>query len=199
MSDMVLQELVIADEPATWEALGFVVDERDTVEVGGVGIRLAGRGAGEGIVGWAVDGLASDVLPSVAAPAPSPAPDIEHPNGVVAVDHVVAFTGDFDATTAALRSDGLEPRRIREVPGGNVRQAFYVLGTALLELAGPVEGEPEPRFWGLTLVASDLDALAERLGDRLGAVKPAVQDGRRIATLRREAGSSVPLAFMTPR
>jgi hypothetical protein len=196
---MVLQELHIADEPATWEALGFVVDERDTVEIGGVGIRLLGRGAGEGIVAWAVDGLVSDVLPTVPAPAPSPAPAIEHPNGVIAVDHVVAFTGDFDATSAALKADGLEARRVREVPGGNLRQGFYVLETALLELAGPVEGETDPRFWGLTLVASDLDALAERLGDHLGAIKPAVQDGRRIATLRREAGSSVPLAFMTPR
>jgi hypothetical protein len=85
------------------------------------------------------------------------------------------------------------------VHGGKLRQAFYVLETALLELAGPVEGETDPRFWGLTLVAEDLDALAERLGDNLGAVKDAVQPGRRIATLRRDAGSSVPLAFMTPR
>jgi hypothetical protein len=196
---MVLQELAIADEPATWEALGFSVDERDTVEVGGVGIRLLGRGAGEGVVGWAVDGLQSSVLPSVPAPAPSPAPQVEHPNTVVAVDHVVAFTGDMDATMAALKEDGLEPRRIREVHGGKLRQAFYVLETALLELAGPVEGETDPRFWGVTLIASDLDALAEQLGDRLGPIKPAVQPGRRIATLRRDAGSSVPLAFMTPR
>jgi hypothetical protein len=37
------------------------------------------------------------------------------------------------------------------------------------------------------------------LGDKLGEPRPAVQEGRTIATLRRgEAGSSVPLAFMTP-
>lgn len=194
---MVLRGLHVADEPATWAALGFRVGPRDTVEVGGVGIRLLGRGAGEGIMAWAVDDLASSVLPSV--PAPAPAAAVEHPNGVLAVDHVVAFTGDFDATSAALAADGLAPRRVREVPGGNVRQAFYVLGTALLELAGPVKGQSDPRFWGLTLVAADLDALAARLGDRLEEIRPAVQPGRRIATLRREAGSSVPLAFMTPR
>jgi hypothetical protein len=48
-------------------------------------------------------------------------------------------------------------------------------------------------------VVDDLEAAAERLGDRLGRVKDAVQPGRRIATVRREAGLGVPLALMTPR
>ncbi len=64
-------------------------------------------------------------------------------------------------------------------------------------MPGPSDGSV--RFWGLTLVVSDLDAAAARLGSRLGAVKDAVQPGRRIATVRREAGLSVPLALMTPR
>lgn len=182
---MVLAGLRIADEPSTWEALGFTVAD-GRVHAGGVAIELAGRLAGEGILGWSLDD----------APDPSPAP--EHPNGVVAVDHVVAVTGDLDAAMEAYAADGLEARRIREA-GNGLRQAFYVLETALLELAGPVEGEGDPRFWGLTLVASDLDALAARLGPLLGDVKDAVQPGRRIATLRRDAGSSVPLAFITPR
>jgi len=71
------------------------------------------------------------------------------------------------------------------------------VGPCLLELGGPAEGDV--RFWGLTLVVDDLDAAAERLGGRLGRVKEAVQPGRRIATVQREAGLSVPLAFMTPR
>lgn len=192
---MVLEGLVIADDPATWEALGFAVSD-DRLAVGGVTIELAGRSAGKGILGWSVAGLRSGVLPSRPVTV---APDSQHPNGVSAVDHVVSFSGDIDATMAALAADGLEPKRVREVHGGKLRQAFYVLDTALLELAGPVEGETDPRFWGLTLVAADLGALAERLGDILGPVKDAVQPGRRIATLRREAGSSVPLAFMTPR
>jgi hypothetical protein len=191
---MVLDGLAVGDEPATWAALGFAVDG-DVVSVGGVGIRLAGSAAGGGILGWHVSGLASAVLPRVAAVPAGPA---EHPNGVVAVDHVVALTGDLAATMSDLEADGLRPRRVREVPGGPQRQAFYALGTALLELAGPVDGGGV-RFWGLTLVATDIDTLADRLGDRLGAVTGAVQPGRRIATLRREAGVSVPLAFMSPR
>jgi hypothetical protein len=182
---VVLSALRIADEPATWEALGFTI-AGGVAHVGGVAIELAGTGAGEGILGWTL------------AAAPDPGPEAEHPNGAVAVDHVVAVTGDLEAAMAQYAAEGLEVRRVREA-GDGVRQAFYVLGTALLELAGPVDGEAGPRFWGLTLVAADLDALAARLGPLLGPVKEAVQPGRRIATLRRAAGSSIPLAFISPR
>lgn len=190
---MRLTGLRIGDDPGAWEALGFAV-ENATTTVGGVAIELAG--GGDGLTGWAVDGLDTAVLP--AAPSPPPTSD-GHPNGAIAVDHVVAVTGDMEATMGALAADGLEARRVRGVPGGDVRQAFYVLETALLELAGPVEGESAPRFWGLTIAVADIDALAEQLGGRLGAIRSAVQPGRRIATLRRAAGSSVPLAFITRR
>lgn len=190
---MRLTGLRIGDPPELWESLGFAVCD-GVATVGGVALELTGGGGG--ILGWAVDGLAMEVLPGAAARATG---DGEHPNGATAVDHVVALTGDLGAAMEALAAAGLEARRVREVHGGKLRQAFYVLETALLELAGPVEGETDPRFWGLTLVVEDLDALAVRLGDRLGDPRPAVQPGRRIATLRGEAGSSVPLAFMTPR
>ncbi|MFL5845236.1 MAG: VOC family protein [Solirubrobacteraceae bacterium] len=184
MSPAVLAGLRIADEPAVWEALGFTVTDGVAV-VGGVAIELAGRGAGEGILGWTLaDVPHADV--------------VAHPNGVDAVDHVVAVTGDLDAAMAGYAEAGLQPRRVREA-GGGLRQVFYVLGTALLELAGPAEGEGEPRLWGVTFVARDLDALTERLGPLLGEPRDAVQPGRRIATLRREAGASAPLAFISPR
>ena len=194
---MRLQTLALADDPATWSALGFAV-EGDVVAVGGVALRLAGASAGEGILGWSVSGLDGDVLPRTEPVIAGPEA-VEHPNGAQAVDHVVALAGDLDAAIAGLAAGGLAPRRVREVPGGDTRQAFFVLETALLELAGPAPGVDGLRFWGLTLAVTDLDALAARLGERLGPVKPAVQPGRRIATLRASAGSSVPLAFMTPR
>jgi hypothetical protein len=46
---------------------------------------------------------------------------------------------------------------------------------------------------------ADLDAAAERLGDRLGRARDAVQRGRRIATVRPEAGLGPPVALITPR
>lgn len=197
-----LEEVVLADDPETWEALGFTVTDA-TVALGGVVLRLAGRGAGEGMVGWRLRGVETtdlDGLPTEAARGAAPEPPaVEHPNGALALDHVVAFTGDLDRTMAALAAAGLEPRRVRAVPGQELRQAFYVLGPALLELAGPVADRDAAAFWGLVVVVADLDALAELLGDRLGAPRDAVQAGRRIATLRAEAGSSAAVAFMTPR
>ena len=191
---MRLTALRIAGDPAAWAALGFAV-AGGRLRAGGVTIELAGPGAGEGILAWSVDGLAGGPLPAFAAGGEGPE---EHPNGVCAVDHVVALAGDLEAAIGAFEQAGMSPRRIREA-GGGLRQAFYVLDTALLELAGPAEGETGLRFWGLTLVASDLDALAARLGPLLGEPRPAVQPGRRIATLRREAGLGLPVAFMSVR
>ena len=55
------------------------------------------------------------------------------------------------------------------------------------------------RFWGLVVVVRDLGWLASQLGTGgLGEVKPAVQAGRQIATLKRTAGLGQPVAFMTP-
>ena len=49
------------------------------------------------------------------------------------------------------------------------------------------------------IVADDLDATAERLGELLGAPKDAVQTGRRIAGLRgAQVGITIPIAVMSP-
>lgn len=192
-----LDSLFLSDPPEAWSALGFTVVD-GVVPVGGVRIVLGAPG--EGIVGWSLRGVDEgadlDGLVTEVGSGPEPAA-VDHPVGAVAVDHVVALTPDLDRTVAKLRAAGLDYRRTREA-GGGFRQAFFVVGPCLLELGGPAS-EGDVRFWGLTLVVRDLDAAAEFLGDRLGEPKDAVQPGRRIATLRREAGLSVPLALMTPR
>jgi hypothetical protein len=191
-----LDELALGDAPQVWQSLGFTV-VGGVVPIGGVRLKLGAEG--EGIVGWRMRGLdgSRDLGGLGACPSYDPPPGaVEHPIGAVAVDHVVALTPDFDRTVRSLREAGLDFRRERDA-GGGFRQAFFKLGPCLLELGGPAEGEV--RFWGLTLVVDDLDAAAERLGDRLGRIKDAVQPGRRIATLRREAGVGLPMALMTPR
>jgi hypothetical protein len=191
-----LDEIVVADPPDVWEALGFTV-AGGVVALGGVRIRLGARG--RGIVGWSLrdlrEGQDLDGIDTRVSHAP-PAEPTEHAIGVTAVDHVVALTPDLDRTVTRLRAAGLDYRSTREA-GNGFRQAFFVLGPCLLELGGPADGDV--RFWGMTLVVDDLDAAADRLGDRLGRVKDAVQPGRRIATVRPEAGLAVPVALMTPR
>ena len=63
-------------------------------------------------------------------------------------------------------------------------------------LAEPAPGAPAT-FWGLVFVVADLDAAGAVLGDRLGPARDAVQPGRRIATVRREAGLGLPVALIT--
>ena len=192
-----LDEIVIGDAPEAWEALGFTVVD-GVAPVGGVRLRLTGQGGG--IERWSLRGLAAgadlDGLTTSVSEEPPPEP-VEHELAALAVDHVVALTPDFDRTVGKLRGAGLDYRRTRDAGSGR-RQAFFVVGPCLLELGGPADGT-RPWLWGLTLVVEDMDAAAERLGERLGRVKDAVQPGRRIATVRREAGLGVPLALMTPR
>jgi hypothetical protein len=164
-----LEALDVPGDPAAWERLGFTLTE-GAVHLGGVRIR-----PGADAFTW-----------TLGTPG---APPVEHPNGVIDIDHVVLLTGDFDATVERLRAEGLDFRRTRDAGDGR-RQAFFVLGPCLLEVAGPVEGEE--RLWGITLVAPEL----ERFG---GRVKDAVQPGRRITTVPRDAGIAVPLALITPR
>jgi hypothetical protein len=202
-----IAQLVIGDDPVTWEGLGFSVGTDGGCQVGATLIRLAGTSAGEGILGWSLRGAAAseiDGLPSVSPPV-TEAPRTDHPNGALSIDHVVVTTPDLPRTFAALEAAGLELRRVREAGTADrpLNQGFFRLGEVILEVVGPpapVPGDDGPaRFWGMVCVVADLEACAALLRDRLGRIKDAVQPGRRIATVRREAGASVPLALITPR
>jgi hypothetical protein len=197
-----LVALDVAAGPDAWRALGFTIDEGGACAVDGVAIRL-GR-EGRKISGWAVAGVPGGVeldgLPTV--PAPPPADLASHANGTVALDHLVVMSPDPDRTIKALAVHGIEPRRQRHTDqyGPPFTQTFFRLGRPILELIGPaVPAGTEPaRFYGVAFTVDDLDATAALLGARLGRAKDAVQPGRRIATLRREAGAGIPLAFMSP-
>ena len=239
---MTIDELTVADEASAWAELGFAV-EGDTCAVGGVRIRLAGREAGKGLIGWSLRGVDGanaggpdssageidlDGLPTTRSERPPPddaaaypdgitAPDARpgsvpasgaHPNGIAALDHVVAISSDLDRTVAVLQAAGLDLRRVREepTPAGAPRQAFFRLGAEILEVVqAPPEaiertgGDKPAFFWGLAFVAPNLDATVAQLGEHASEARDAVQPGRRIATLRRSAGLALPVALMTPR
>lgn len=206
-----IDELTVADAPEAWRACGFELDA-DTCVIGETRIRLAGEGAGRGLSEWSlreVESTELDGLPTTLSDRPRPEAGPAHPNGVTGLDHVVAISPDLGRTVAALQAAGLDLRRIREepTPAGAPRQAFFRLGTVILEVVQEPEeaierggGSDRPAlFWGLALIAPDLDATVAALGDRAGEAREAVQPGRRIATLRRSAGLALPIALITPR
>lgn len=203
-----IDALTVADSPQAWRDCGFCIEGEECV-VGDVRIHFA-PGEGKGLIGWSlrgVDSLDLDGLPTTRSERPPPDGAPNHPNGVAALDHVVAISSDLDRTAAALAAAGLDLRRVREepTPAGAPRQAFFRLGSTILEVVQePPEateragGDRPAFFWGLAFVAPDLEATVAFFGDRASEPRPAVQPGRRIATLRREAGLSLPVALMTP-
>ncbi|HEX7609400.1 MAG TPA: hypothetical protein VF380_01895 [Solirubrobacteraceae bacterium] len=204
-----IDELTIADEPERWAALGFALDG-ETSRIGAVTLRFAGARPGTGIAGWSLREVSRtelDGLPTARSQEPPREPAPAHPNGVLAIDHVVAMTPSLERTVAALQGAGLDLRRIREEPtaAGAPRQAFFRLGAEILEVvqepeelvtaAGGADGPV--RFWGLALRVGDLDESVAAIAPHAGTIRPAVQPGRRIATVRRSAGLAVPLALMS--
>ena len=110
-----------------------------------------------------------------------PARADEHANGVTGIDHVVLLTRDLESKVAELQGEGFDHRRT------DPPRAFFVLGPCLLEL---VQADSDG-LWGITFVSANVD-------DHPNA-KDAVQPGRRIATVPREAGLGFPVALITPR
>ncbi len=204
-----LDRLIVADAPAAWRACGFAV-EGELCVVGDVRIELKTSEGAKGIRAWSLRDVAAtelDGLPTASSDRPPPSEALTHPNGITALDHVVAISSDLDRTVAVLQDAGLDLRRVREepTPAGAPRQAFFRLGEPILEVVqAPLEaiertgGDRPAFFWGLAFVAPDIEASVAALGDRVSEIRDAVQPGRRIATLRRSAGLSLPVALLTP-
>ena len=204
--------LRVAESPGAWAGAGFAVDDDGRCRIGGVTLDLIGPDAGQAVVGWSLRHLpegaadALDGFPTASSDAP-PAMPADHPCGVTAVDHVVLLTDDLARTIEGAARVGLTPRRWRDhaLPDGTpVRQTFFVVGELVLELVAPAERPDRPRTgvrsFGVALVCPDLGVARAALGPRLGSDRPAVQPGRRIATVRhRDLGLSTPIALMTPR
>jgi hypothetical protein len=204
-----IDELLIGDDYERWSELGFTVAE-GCCDLGGVRLRFLSDQRERGILGWTLRDLLGtelDGLPTILSERPPRVRAPAHPNGVVAIDHVVVFSPSLDRSVQALETAGLDLRRIREqpTPAGAPRQAFFRLGAEILELVQEPEdsiqragGQDHPaRFWGLALRVADLERMAQLLGSHVSPIRPAVQAGRRIATLRRSAGLAFPVALMS--
>jgi hypothetical protein len=199
----------IADEPDVWRAAGFDVSSDGACVVGGVELRLLGANdESPGMLGWtlvadhalpdSIDGIATSTITEHVQ-----LPDGDHTNGVFRIDHLVVGSSSTPRTVNAFASAGLERRGHRDTnsEGTAVDMTFFWVGDQLVELAGPprvVRYRRPARFSGIAFSCIDIDALAAQLGEKSTEPRDAVQPGRRICALRREAGASVPIAFMTP-
>jgi hypothetical protein len=205
-----LATVTIADDPDTWREAGFAFDD-GRCAVGAAELVFEQPDGRRGLIGVQINGLGEgdcDGLPFEAA-AQATRPDAgEHPNGILALDHLVVFSPDLDRTITALGEAGLELRRVREepTPAGAPRQAFFRTGETILEVVQEPDdvvaerGRERPaKLWGMAFAVRDMDVAVALLGPRLGAPRPAVQAGRTIATLTRDAALAVPVALITVR
>jgi len=177
------------------------VVERGSCWISGIAHRLGVPG--RGVLSWALRGVEGlSEIPETDETPPSIQPTPEHPNGVVALDHIVIATPNPGRTITAFESAGIALRRTRNVgtPDRLIVQSFFRLGPTIAEVVGPADGSGEEaaHLSGRAFTVSDLDATARFLASHLRPAKAAVQPGRRIATLDRSAGSTVPMAFMSP-
>jgi hypothetical protein len=222
-----LHTLVIADDIDGWERAGFVVertaDREGEIWVGSIRFTMTGRppdhaesgSPQRGIVAWefdeidAIDDGGIDGIPTaryVADPTERQASEVTrawHPNGASRLDHVVMMSPDLDRTVGALERHGFEARRTRVIPGSEPprQQVFFWAGETIIELVAPVTatGDDPARLWGLAITTDDIDSAATRLGEHMSSPKPAVQAGRRIATVRTaDLDISTAIALMSP-
>ncbi len=186
--------LGLPDREESWLEAGFTVRDR-CVTVGSMRVELGCD------VGWSFDPPTEGSIDRIQARPIRPAPgsEVTNPNGANAVDHLVVATPNLDRTTTAFEAHGIPLRKAR--PIGDREQRFFWAGKTIIELVGPIgrSGHGPATIWGIALVADDLDASKELLGDRLSEPRDAVQPGRQISAIRtRELNISITIALMTP-
>lgn len=199
MSDARLVSIVVGGSVEPWTALGFTA-RGITIPFSNGAVECAGLGEGSGVLALRVAGVDQEVsLDGVQVlHGHAPLPAVEHVNGGHELDHVVIMTPSLEATSAAVEELlGLPLRRVRETE--SVRQAFHRFPDrgCIIEI---VESDRVERaaLWGVVVTADDLDAFVARAGpERVGDARPAVQPGRRIATVRTAAGLPCPVAVMS--
>ncbi len=122
------------------------------------------------------------------------------PNGVTEIDHVVMLAPNLereDRRAGGTRASSCAGIREGETGMGTYRQAFFRLGRPILEV---VEADDRRSVSGGSRSRPTTSTRRrELLGDKLGRVKDAVQPGRRIATMRKEAGLGLPVALISPK
>ena len=214
-----IADLWLSSSIDPWHRLGFSsfsVGQPDglsvsCISIAGLGFRFLPEiaepsASGSYATGWtvrsddatthSVDGVATRVIAEL-----QPMPELTHQFAVTAIDHVVITTGSLERTCGAITDQlGLPLKRIRDA-GHGVRQGFHRAGSLILEIVERPDLAPETPagIWGAVFVVDDLDAAVAWLGpDAIGPPRDAVQNGRRIASVKKEVGLGLPVALMSP-
>jgi hypothetical protein len=194
--------ITVGGDRQRWRELGFTVGNDGLVPMLFTSLRIVD---GEpGIRGWTVSGLdpAIDEIDGLATTVVEAQPPVvaQHANGAVEIDHLVVLTGSLERTCGAIAdATGAPLKRVRDL--GDTRQGFHRIGRGglIVEVVERGEvGDDPASFWGLVVNVSDLDGAVDLAGPELvGLARDAVQPGRRIATVRTEAGLGLPVAMMS--
>ena len=203
-----LSGLTLQAEHEQWQVCGLVhPDADDDPLIGGVRFRFLGTDGndasetGAGLIAWSFEGLilgeAIDGIPTVESPQVA-GEAASTPLEIVGIDHIVINTDDLERTSSAFAAaTGSELRRVREV-NDTMRQGFHKVGSIVVEIVERADAPTGASLWGLVFNVADLDRACEWLGpDVISPPKDAVQEGRRIATIRAIAGLRVPVALMS--
>jgi hypothetical protein len=198
-----IEWLRVGGDPLKWQRIGCEVTSDGRIPMLFCSIVIS-PDAPSGLSAWGLSGLdpAITEIDGIATVAVEPMSPVlcEHPNGGTELDHVVVMTSSLDRTCAAITAaTGAPLKRIRDL--GSMRQGFHRLGRGglIVEVVErPEITEPVASLWGVVINVADLDHAVAQIGeDLISAAKDAVQPGRRIATVRVEAGLGTAVALMS--
>ncbi len=130
----------------------------------------------------------------------SPAPE----SAVRALDHVVIFSADIEATRELYSRLGIRLALDRTFEDRGVRLIFFRIGGVTIEIGGRLGTTPEPeradRFGGLAWQVVDLEAIHSRLvgeGFDVSGIRQGNKPGTRVCTVR-DPVHGVPTLLIEP-
>jgi hypothetical protein len=193
----------VGGDPLKWQRIGCEVASDGRIPMLFCSLMVS-LDAPDGLAAWGISGIDSAIteIDGITTVPVEPMTPVlcDHPNGGTELDHVVVMTNSLDRTcTAITEATGAPLKRIRDL--GSMRQGFHRIGRGglIVEVVErPEITETTASLWGVVINVADLDHAVGMIGeDLIGAAKDAVQPGRRIATVRTEAGLGTAVALMS--